>query len=109
MLTLVAVVSYLLANGKYNIEPKIAGNEYPNDLLLIPVTTGEQTACCVIISPRVSCEDHADCCSGCPTAESVVNSDSLLLVYLVEYISRALSVHAGSISAIPKGSKGNFM
>ena len=110
MFTLVAVVSYLLANGKHNIEPNIACNDYPNDLLSIPVTTGEQTACFVIISPRVSCEDHADCCSGCPTAESVVNSDSLLLVYLVEYIYIGpYNVHTGSLNAIPKGSKGNFM
>jgi hypothetical protein len=57
------IFSYLLANGKHNIQPKSAFNEYTNDLLLIPVTTGEQT---------------------------VVNSDSLLLVHLVEYISGAL-------------------
>ena len=104
------IVSYLLANGKHNIEPNIARNDYRNDLLSIPVTTGEQTACLGTVSPRVPCEDHADCCSGCPTAESVVNSDSLLLVYLVEYIYIGpYSVHAGSYSAIPKGSKGYFM
>ena len=102
------IVSYLLANGKHNIEPNIACNDYRNDLLSIPVTTGEQTACVVIISPRVSCEDHADCCSGCPTAESVVNSDSLLLVYLVEYISRALFCACRLLQRNTKGFKGQF-
>ena len=97
------IVSYLLANGKHNIEPNIACNDYPNDLLSIPVTTG------VIISlPRVSCEDHADCCSGCPTAESVVNSDSLLLVYLVEYISRVIFCACRLLQRNTKGFKGQF-
>ena len=102
------IVSYLLANGKHNIEPNIASNDYRNDLLSIPVTTGEQTACFGAVFPRVPCEDHAHCCSGCPTAESVVNFDSLLLVYLVEYISRVLFCAYRLLQRDSKGFKGQF-
>jgi hypothetical protein len=52
--TLVAAVSYLLANGNHNIEPKISCKDYPNDLFSIPVTTDEQTACFGTISPPFS-------------------------------------------------------
>jgi hypothetical protein len=103
------IVSYLLANGKHNIEPKIAGNEYPNDLLLIPVTTGEQTACFGTVSPVF----HVKIMRIAVLAAPQQNQLSILTaccwcIWLNTYLG-PYSVHAGSYSAIPKGSKGNFM
>ena len=106
------IVSYRLANGKHNIEPNIARNDYRNDLLSIPVTTGEQTARSLWHSfpPHVF---HVKIMRIAVLAASQQNQLSILTACCwCIWLNISLgpySVHAGSYSAIPKGSKGNFM